>query len=118
MIHRRSLLAAAASAPLAGLAGSFAQATPVDPHPVWMEQWRQARADWEEAAKTDDDGCGPACTEAHKRELLMRDRIIKTEALTQEGINAQIRFLAEDFGHDLKIDFGEKFLASICGEFA
>jgi len=90
----------------------------VDPHPEWLEQWRVARAEWLAASYDDEEGHWetPECNEAVEREYFLRDRIIKTEARTQEGINAQVKFMCEDEGYDLSSTFGEDFLASICGK--
>lgn len=114
-MRRRQFLAGSLTVPALG-AGIATAAIVRDPHPEWVEQWRRARDDWDKAAQFDDNGDGPACMEAYRREMLLRDRIVKTEARTQEGIDAQIAFLAEEFGDEL--DLGETFLASICGEFA
>ena len=115
MIHRRSLIAVAAAVPVAGLAGSFVPAAPVDPHAGWLAQWRQARKDWWKASLADPSGdsSAPECAAAQDREYEARDRIIGTKAQTREGFEAQVKFLLEDASDDLKFEYGEVFLDSI-----
>ncbi|GAA6196701.1 hypothetical protein NBRC116598_21450 [Pseudophaeobacter arcticus] len=95
MIHRRSLIAAAASAPIAGLAGSFAQATPVDPHPVWLEQWRQAREAWH-TIDPDAEGGRQSEIELECELDRLEALICTTPAQTGKGVLAQFRFALAD----------------------
>lgn len=85
MIHRRDLIAAAAAVPAAGLAGSFANATPVDPHPALLERWRAEVAHFNITDGADDD----VYWEIGKR-------ICTTPAATIAGVLAQVEFAIED----------------------
>ncbi|MCV6610135.1 MAG: hypothetical protein OIF55_05120 [Amphritea sp.] len=85
MIHRRNLIAAAAAVPVAGCAGSFAKATPVDPHPALLEQWRAEVAHFNTTDGADDD----VYWEIGKR-------ICMTPAATVAGVLAQVEFAIED----------------------
>jgi hypothetical protein len=84
MIHRRDLIAAAAAVPAAGLAGSFANATPVDPHPVLLERWRAEIAHFNTTDDAEDD-----YWETGKR-------ICMTPAATVAGVLAQIEYAIEE----------------------
>jgi hypothetical protein len=103
MIHRRSLIAAAASAPLAGLAGSFAQATPVDPHPVWLRQWRILRDEWQ----LSEEGSQQA-SDLWESTVAIEKRLSSRAAQTTRGALAQIEWmLADSLGMDFQVGHRE-----------
>lgn len=85
----------------------------LDPHPEWLRQWRQARADWRRAAAADPSGDSNSteCLEAEDREYSIRAKMIETRAITQAGVNSLFAFLLEDQKDNLRGEYGEAFQA-------
>lgn len=84
-----------------------------DPHPEWLRQWRQARADWRQAAAADPSGDSNSteCLAAEDREYSIRAKMIETRATTQAGVNSLFAFLLEDQRDNLRGEYGEAFQA-------
>lgn len=117
-MKRRSFLTGSLTIPALGASIATAAAFR-DPLPELLDQWRQARKDWREAELLDVSGnCSSAeCNAALERERVAKDRITGTRASTREGIQAQVQFLIEDEWDSLVAEYGEIFLASLCGDF-
>lgn len=84
LISRRAAIAGALTAPLA------LPAMARDPHPVWLDQWRVARAAVNK--HPNDADTHPLWPQFEALE----QRILQTPALTGAGVAAQLTLLAED----------------------
>ena len=84
-IDRRKFIASAAVAPIGGVA--LAENT--DPHPTWLNRWREVR-DWINTSYPDEDD--PVWDEFYGTE----DKLFYTKAKTPEGVSAQLDFIIAD----------------------
>lgn len=102
---RRALLATSFAAASTGLlaapiiAPDAAEATVIDPHPVWMKRWLEVyEQSWDEAWRYNRQH-GRKATEAIEWEHLRLERLIATTpAKTARGARAQMELLSEASG--------------------
>lgn len=96
VLNRRGLIKSVACLPVAGIAVT---ASPVDPHPQWLRDWRKACKDWGRAlSPTGDDT--PESERIWDRRDRLEDLISQTEAMTAEGAAAQIAWVIENSDGD------------------
>ncbi|MEM9150511.1 MAG: hypothetical protein AAGB19_08665 [Cyanobacteria bacterium P01_F01_bin.3] len=77
----------------------------IDPHPQWLEDYRQALADFDAASTGPDggDGNSPAENEAYERYWSYCRKICETQPTTTDGVIAQLTLMVEHFAD---ISFG------------
>lgn len=94
-MNRRSFIAAVPAVAFA----PAVSAMPTDPHPAWLNEWRDARLSWS-AALTEDGDETPHSEAIWARRSELDALIYSTAPQTPAGVIAQLTWIIEDAGGD------------------